>query len=146
MKTCTKCKLEKDLEDFHKSKSGSQWRQSICKPCNVERGREEYHKNPSKNKAKVKAWTKLNPEKVRGYQRKIKYGLTVGGFQTMLSEQANCCACCGDEFDKPPHVDHCHRSGKIRGLLCRPCNVGLGNFKESPIRLKKAASYIVQFE
>jgi hypothetical protein len=55
----------------------------------------------------------------------------------MLKEQDNKCPGCGDEFsvDNPPHIDHCHRTGRVRGVLCGWCNKTLGMSQERPERL-----------
>lgn len=75
------------------------------------------------------------------------YGLTDTEYQTLLAAQDGRCAICG--VDQPGgkgawHVDHCHDSNKIRGLLCHHCNVGLGHFKDDPVRLRAAAVYLEQ--
>lgn len=57
----------------------------------------------------------------------------------MLQEQENACAVCGDLGQLV--VDHCHTTGKIRGLLCHPCNLSLGKMKDSPELIRKLAEY-----
>lgn len=52
------------------------------------------------------------------------------------------CKICNTTSTKPLSVDHCHSTGKIRGLLCNPCNMGIGQFKDSIVRLKNAISYL----
>lgn len=59
----------------------------------------------------------------------------------MLHDQDNLCKCCGDELILP-HVDHCHISGKVRGLLCNNCNTGLGLFRDDKNRLLLAITYL----
>lgn len=73
------------------------------------------------------------------------YGLSVEDYQARLDAQGGVCAVCGT--DKPGgkgafHVDHCHTGGHVRGLLCHHCNLGLGNFKDDPERLRRAAAYL----
>jgi hypothetical protein len=60
----------------------------------------------------------------------------------MLVAQENRCGSCGDVFVKTPFVDHCHTTGKVRGLLCSHCSTGLGNFKDSIMRLLLAIRYL----
>jgi hypothetical protein len=62
----------------------------------------------------------------------------------LLAQQGGVCAICGDppEGGKAFHIDHHHVTGEIRGLLCVRCNNGLGQFKEDPDVLKKAATYV----
>jgi hypothetical protein len=75
------------------------------------------------------------------------YGLEKVDFESMLEEQQNKCAICGLEFHDEskstrPHIDHCHNSGDVRGLLCSLCNVGLGHFKDDPQILQSAIQYL----
>ncbi len=63
---------------------------------------------------------------------KHHYGLTPEDFDRMMLEQGGTCAICEQPFaNKPyePHIDHCHETGEVRGLLCSPCNVALGRFE-----------------
>lgn len=59
----------------------------------------------------------------------------------MQVAQGNRCKLC-DEFMMEPMVDHCHDTGRVRGILCRKCNVGLGMFNDDPEMLRKAIAYI----
>ena len=70
--------------------------------------------------------------------------MTVEQFEQMFTDQGGRCAICGtDDFQgKRPHVDHCHTTGVIRGLLCVRCNQGLGNFRDSPAQLRAAIAYL----
>lgn len=91
--------------------------------------------NPGKVRAWSKGWRKRNPD----YSYK-KYGMTTGEFQAMSDEQSGACVIC--RAVKKLCVDHCHETGKIRGLLCRSCNVSLGLMKDSFSNLIRAADYI----
>jgi hypothetical protein len=72
------------------------------------------------------------------------YGLTPDAYQKMFTEQSGACAICLIPFlsDEVPHIDHCHDSGDVRGLLCRSCNNGLGHFKDNPEALANASQYL----
>jgi hypothetical protein len=75
--------------------------------------------------------------------RKYRYNLTPDEFDAMLQRQRNVCAVCGrDGGPRGLVVDHCHRSGQVRGLLCNGCNTGLGHFGEDPQRLIGALAYL----
>jgi hypothetical protein len=76
-------------------------------------------------------------------RRLRKYGLTEEQYEAIGIKQGWSCAICGN--DEPTDVDHCHESGVVRGLLCHPCNVGLGHFRDSPDRLRTAADYLEEF-
>jgi len=80
----------------------------------------------------------------RGYLKR-KYGITILQYKALYKKQKGLCAICTssmNEFGKDTHIDHCHKSQAIRGLLCRYCNVGLGNFKDDVFRFKKAIAYL----
>lgn len=101
--------------------------------------------NPDKIKAYARAAYARNPAKVRAKQLRSKFGITLGQFISMEAEQGGCCAVC--RTDSPGgrggwHVDHNHVTGKVRGLLCNRCNMGLGYFKDDPLLLERAADYL----
>ncbi len=76
---------------------------------------------------------------------KKKYGITIEQYNRMLIEQNNSCAICGKDADKCHnglYVDHNHATGKIRKLLCRDCNVGIGHLMEDVLILRKAIEYL----
>lgn len=97
-------------------------------------------------RAGVKEWQQANPHK-RKSQRLKKYGITHAEFEDMMTAQGGKCAICGHQDTENrnffPVVDHCHNSGKVRGLLCMNCNQGIGKFKDEPERLRRAAEYIL---
>lgn len=96
-------------------------------------------------RADVKAWQTNNPEK-RKAQRLKQYGLSLAQFNQMMLAQGGKCLICGhSDLSNPsffPFVDHCHSTGKVRGLLCLNCNHGLGKFKDDTNLLLAAASYL----
>lgn len=75
---------------------------------------------------------------------KKEYGLTREQYMLLVSSQRGACALCGHtpESHFSLHVDHCHQSNKVRGLLCGPCNQGIGLLKEDPELFKKAITYL----
>lgn len=94
-----------------------------------------------------KKYRRTRPESKREIQYKRRYGITIEQFDEMVRSQGNRCAICSDEF-KPKrknmtiHVDHCHETMKVRGLLCSRCNVGIGLLNDSIERLKIAIEYL----
>ncbi len=96
-------------------------------------------------KASVKEWQEANPEK-RFAQRLRQYGITPEQHKQMMDAQGNACAICGhSDMSDPrmfPHVDHCHETKKVRGILCSHCNMAIGKFKNSEKLLLAAAEYI----
>ena len=82
------------------------------------------------------------PGKVKDYYLE-KYGITFGAYTLMLIKQHYKCKICKTlEGKKHLAVDHDHKTGKVRGLLCGPCNRALGSFKDDVDILKKAIIYL----
>jgi len=82
---------------------------------------------------------------------KRKYGITPEQAQALYDQQEGKCAICDkpvslDNRDKPKSehsaIDHCHKTGEVRGILCFHCNQGIGKFYDDPERLRKAAAYV----
>ena len=69
------------------------------------------------------------------------YGITFEDYQDMVSSQHGDCAICGLPTEEL-HVDHDHESGKVRGLLCKKCNMGIGLLGDSLNVLKKPIQYL----
>ncbi len=82
----------------------------------------------------------------RAYSLRRKYGLSVADYERMLGDQNGACAICGVAHGSPDVgvlvVDHMHCSGRVRALLCRKCNGGLGMLRDNPDLLDAAASYV----
>lgn len=100
-------------------------------------------------------WRKENPEKNKQSSLKTKlkskYGLTLDGLAVLWESQDRSCAICqrpislnASEKSSKPHIDHCHVSGVVRGLLCLTCNTGLGMFGDSTDLLDAAKSYLLR--
>lgn len=87
-----------------------------------------------------------NKDVIAAQNRWYKYGVTGDDYSRMLAAQNSTCAICETKEPKGKgstfHVDHCHDTGTVRGLLCHHCNTALGGFKDNPTLLRKAASYI----
>lgn len=105
-------------------------------------------RNRAYQKINRKRRPSYNSEQFKRYARKWKlakrYGITVEQYNAMLISQNSQCLICGHKHEekKPLHVDHDHRTGQIRALLCHRCNPGLALFDESPDRLESAANYL----
>lgn len=78
------------------------------------------------------------------FRLKYKFNMTVKSYFSMLEDQDGVCKICKKLCVKNQRlsVDHCHKTGKIRGLLCHNCNSGLGYFKDSIKSLEEAAKYL----
>ncbi len=131
MKRCTKCGELKPVLDFYGRADLKGCRiQSHCKTCVRE---------------KNYAYRAKNPAKYKGYDLKRSFGISVEDYNRMFEMQRGVCACCGvhqSEVRITFSVDHCHQTGRIRGLLCHHCNVGIGQFKEDVKRMEAAIAYL----
>ena len=154
IRRCTKCGVSKALADFHiesRSKSGFQrW----CKACANKYRRDRHNNNPAyraKRHESQKRLYRKNPVawilRCRKNEMLRKYGLTWIAYQWMLAQQENKCALC--RTDAPGgkgqwHVDHCHDSKIVRGILCHSCNTGLGTYEKFKFKLgeQRIAAYL----
>ena len=107
-----------------------------------ERKRREYRENSTayirraKEYKKTEAGRRVN----RNVFLKTRYGISIEEWDRMAAEQGGRCAICRRE--KIRHTDHCHATGKVRGLLCHGCNLGLGGFRDSQEALIRAINYL----
>jgi hypothetical protein len=110
----------------------------------------EWHKaNPDKAKeyrSTVRKKHQENPDIRRCQSLRYRYGISLIQMRQMLEDQGGRCAICGTTEPKGRwnnwHVDHNHVTSKVRGILCGPCNVGLGTFCDNADILRKAADYL----
>jgi hypothetical protein len=90
-----------------------------------------------------------DPLHIRKTAVKYKYGITWDELEVLHQKAGEACEICGlpiklvgEHKRETVHVDHCHSSGKVRGVLCLKCNVGIGAFLESRLHLQKAIEYL----
>lgn len=106
-----------------------------------------YQKNRDHILARVKKYSTIRPQRTAEYQRwgniKNKYGITRMEWEAMFAAQGHKCAICPFAGDmKKFHTDHCHATGKVRGILCNGCNTAIGLIKESFDTALGVAKYI----
>ena len=108
--------------------------------------KEYYETNKEQRNAYSKGWNRNNKEYLAAQHREKKYGISPEDYDTMLKEQDNKCKICLVSFTtlklQNIHVDHCHTTNQIRGLLCNLCNTGLGFFKDNTETLTNAIVYL----
>ena len=147
---CTKCLERKDWENFPRDKGTKYGYSARCKSCLNLEARQRYNTDEVyrlQNIATTRQWqekTKFTRDKHRDKDRKLRraFGLSLEEYTQMLQSQNNVCAICLESTNRNLAVDHSHKSGKIRGLLCSSCNTGLGLFKDSIERLHKVITYL----
>jgi hypothetical protein len=129
LKICKVCEVEKNISDFYTGRKD-------CKDC--------------KNAA-ARQWRKDNPENVKRHlvrmrerTKERRYGITQEDFNKMLTDQNNKCKICKIIFisSKGTHIDHCHDTNIVRGLLCNDCNLALGQFNDNIEIMNNAIKYL----
>lgn len=161
-KVCRVCGERKPVDEFYKAAGCVDGRRGDCRTCFQATARVRKEANPELKQVareRTQRWRQENPERYAANQQRFKdsggmkkslrkwhlrknYGLTPEQYDEMLERQGGGCAICG----KPPgdialHVDHCHDTGRVRGLLCFSCNAGLGQFRHDPQLLGRAMDY-----
>ncbi|MGH8870177.1 MAG: endonuclease VII domain-containing protein [Actinomycetes bacterium] len=125
MKYCLSCQRELPVEDFVRNRAARDGVGTYCRPCSNDMGRE-------------------SRERVHGgsrhYHLKRRYGLSAAEVEEMVKGQLGACPVC--LRSGPVQVDHDHATGRVRAVLCFNCNGGLGQFRDEPDTLRRAASYL----
>jgi hypothetical protein len=141
LKTCTLCKKAKPISEFGTSRrkeNARSYRQSWCKPCCAE-------------KHKARRSTPEGKRAIISSEKKKMYGITQDHYDAMYAQQKGLCAICHKPEKTPTNdgtsirmlaVEHCHRTGAVRGLACRSCNSGLAQFRDDPDLLRSAIRYL----
>ncbi|MEU3839903.1 endonuclease VII domain-containing protein [Streptomyces sp. NPDC028635] len=113
-KLCRACGEIKPHSDWHRNATASDGLATRCKACRAALGREQHLKR--------------------------QYGITEAERDALIAAQ--CRVCCICLAAPPAHVDHCHETGRVRGVLCFSCNAALGQFKDRPDVIRRAAAYV----
>ena len=136
--------MEKSVEAFYMDKRTDRPR-NWCKMCYQEYSKNHIKNNRARYTEYKRQWDARNADKLHNKQLKWKYGIDLKIYKEMLTAQDGCCAICkGQTTKKTFDVDHCHRTGLVRGLLCSNCNRGIGFLKDSPLVLTKASLYLLK--
>jgi hypothetical protein len=171
-RTCTRCKLKKPFSEYRARSDSAGGLSRTCRACDAETGRslresaERRHDPanvvPEKKCSKcklLKPASEFRPKKTatgglrsrcRSCEiddtREMKYGIDRREFDALMKAQGGRCAICKRPFSgvgaKQTHVDHDHVTGRVRGLLCYTCNVGIGYFNDSVAMLEHAIAYL----
>lgn len=139
-KRCSRCRLWKPAERFHRQCSKPDGLQSRCKDCLAELQREYRKKRPSAY------WN----NKDKKYALKKRYGLSLTDFQALRDKQGGVCAICRkdprtmgkDTKHQILHVDHDHMTKQVRGLLCNGCNRAIGLINDNIDTAKSLVAYL----
>lgn len=154
-KTCARCGEHKNADQFYKTGAGRL--RHACKICYSDHNREMRKKHLEKRnkyeQSRPCGWERTGrskykapePERWALYILRV-YKITADQYRAMLDAQGGVCAICKTECNRSTTtrmcVDHCHDTGKVRGLLCFKCNSGLGKFNDDQELLRSAAKYL----
>ena len=144
-KRCPRCEQDKFFSAFGKDRTKKTGLSSYCLDCAKANRKINYAKNPAKEKQKLNEYYKANKHRSRGYSLKALYGLSQEEYAAMLIAQNGTCKICKtheNHLKRKLFVDHCHETGKVRGLLCQYCNTMLGNAKDNVLVLQSAINYL----
>lgn len=142
-KRCNQCKVTKPAVEFDRRplRSGGETLRALCKAC--------FRVSEA---AKFRRRAAANPEAVKATARRTRlrrrFGMTEADYEEMAAAQDGKCAICGTTepgcgMGSLP-VDHCHATGRVRGLLCSACNTVLGLARDDPDRLRAAIEYLAR--
>lgn len=117
----------------------------VCPKCNIDRPLGRYYAYHGQCKNCLTVWQKDYFQK-KPHKRQRPYVLSPEGYDRLFAQQGGQCAICGTSEPGGRFtrllVDHCHKTGTVRGLLCHGCNAGLGLFGDDPERVSAAVAYL----
>jgi len=129
MKICKKCGGTERYKHRH------------CKTCHKASAALRRATNKNARSAYMKQYNEANRDSIKNTKFKRKYGITLTEYQLLLTQQGNRCYICW-ATDRDLQVDHCHKTGKVRKLLCGQCNKAIGLFQDQAHLLSRAAMYL----
>ncbi|MEV6173738.1 endonuclease VII domain-containing protein [Streptomyces sp. NPDC051954] len=112
----------------------------LCRTCGEVKSHSEWHRNATASDGLSTRCKACRAVQGRQGHLKRQYGLTEGELDELIASQGGVCCICLSAL--PAHVDHCHQTGRVRGVLCFSCNAALGQFKDRPDVIRRAATYV----
>lgn len=130
LKVCKRCEREKPFDDFHLRSTRPDGRESVCRSCKSDYSRSRNSRPEQRIRAREKTL-------------RLKYGIGIADVEAMLRQQEGRCAICRtDQRPERFHVDHDHKTGAVRAMLCLSCNALLGHSRENVLVLLTAIDYL----
>lgn len=164
MKKCNTCRETLEFTMFHRCRKSTSGYKAKCKKCRSIKQKEYRRKNKMRylqlekqtrirNKSSIQAsnrkWASKSYDERLAYRLNYKYGITIENYNNMFELQDHRCGICKKDQDLLPKklcVDHCHKTGKVRGLLCDICNRMLGQARDNTDVLNNAIKYLTKQE
>ena len=151
-KNCKRCGEETDHVLYRRKVI---YGSPVCKRC-IERKKKEAREKTKRARRGDTPWPRdMSPEEKDAYYKELQrksyykrtYGISLEDYKEMLAAQSGRCSICGIHQDNVPKgrwlaVDHCHHTGKVRGLLCLHCNTGIGKLQDDVFLLQAAIDYL----
>lgn len=132
---CRTCLVELPISSFNKKKSNASGYNKQCRSCHNKYVKEVWYKKNAQSQKQASAkWKEQNKIRVLA----ARYGVSLEEIKLVLAQTS--CRICGNETDLC--IDHCHKTGKIRGRLCGRCNRAIGLFKDDIDLLRAAVLYL----
>ena len=143
-KKCSRCGKDKLLDEFPKNKACFEGHSGVCKSCRYD-DRKKWLKQGG-NKVDAAIARKYRASR-KGKENRLmrEYGLSSAEWQEFFDEQKGKCLICDthqSDLKQTLNVDHCHETGRVRGLLCGPCNQALGIMKDDKENVLRMVKYI----
>lgn len=146
MKTCRRCSVAKKSEDFRADKRCRDGLASWCRDCYRQYARSWGKENRERVRRSEEKYLASKPFRVQWRDRLRtlrRHGVDQDWYRNQLAFQRGLCAIChGPATVKGFSIDHCHTTGRVRGLLCSPCNTAIGLLQDDPPLLRAAADYL----
>lgn len=150
LKRCSRCGESQPVESYYRRADDSTGRKSQCISC-YRAAQKDYNASEAAKQRKRRERARRRASDPETFARrsreatfKSKYGITLACYEVMIQEQGGCCAICREpSISESLAVDHCHRTGRIRGLLCRACNAGIGMLGDDARRVESALRYLL---
>ncbi|KKN64875.1 hypothetical protein LCGC14_0487090 [marine sediment metagenome] len=159
-KYCSRCDTRKSTGGFYRDRRRKDGLNIYCRECVSQQMKEYRKKNPDKNRRDRKNYRQKNRGEInrkkrvyrktdRGRELKRRselrcfYHMTLEQHRQLYENQKGRCGICRETLlYREVCTDHNHKTGEVRGLLCNHCNTGLGQFRDDPIKLKRAIKYL----
>ena len=126
-KRCPRCGCAKDSDLFYRNRSNPDGLDDVCKEC---------------HRTSAKRYCTEHRDRRRNTRLKERYGITLDDYDRLFSRQKGVCAICDNAVEGGLCVDHCHKTGRVRGLLCDRCNRLLGSAGDNVSILRSAIRYL----